>query len=138
MGKGNQRKYKLGLMKIERVKIIDTEPTSNGWVYPLPVLEKIYQKILSAQPHERFGEFGFPSGHTVDMDNVAFIYDNPQLEENELFVDINILETESGETLKELFTEVKFAPVGLGLVQDDIMGEDYEFLSICAYNPQEK
>ena len=121
-------------MKLERVKIIESDnPTPSGRIYPASVVEKMYKKIAAAGPHERFGEMGMPEAHTVDLSNVAFVYENPLLEDGILYVDINILETDKGNELKEIVDNVEFKTTGFGEVdENNIIQDNYEMISINA------
>ena len=124
-------------MKIEKVKVLDTELRENGWWYPMPVLQKILMKIEASNINERFGELGFPQKHTVDLEKVAFTYENPQLVDNELFVDIILLDTDKGEELKTIKDQVRFVVVGFGELENGVkMKETYEFVSIAAIPPK--
>lgn len=124
-------------MKLDRIKVLDTSVRSSGWSYPLSVLEKIQLKIQVSPPNERFGELGFPQRHTIELENVAFTYDNPQLEGDSLYVDITILDSPRGKELKELGNNVNFVVVGFGeLDENKQMQDTYEFVSIAAIPPQ--
>jgi hypothetical protein len=119
-------------MIIEKTPIIDTKRTKNGWRYPISIIETMKEVIDSAQPHEKFGEFGFPKAHVIDVKNVAFTYDNPIIEDDTLYVDITVLDTPKGEELKKKVKKVSFVPVGLGTLNENKDMETYEFLSIAA------
>lgn len=121
------------IMTLEKVKLIDSNPTINGRIYPQTVIEKMYRKISASQPHERFGEFGMPTGHTVDLEDVAFVYSNPALEDGVLYVDVQILETPKGKALMDVIEHVDFKPVGFGNVdENNVLQDDYELISINA------
>jgi hypothetical protein len=121
-------------MILEKIKVIESDnPTPTGRIYPSNVVEKMYKKIAAAGPHERFGEMGMPESHTVNLSNVAFTYENPFLEDGNLYVDIHILETPKGKELKEMVGDMVFTTAGIGIVdEDNIVQDDYELISINA------
>jgi len=122
-------------MKLQKIKVIDTNTTRNGWKYPLSVIKSMRKAIEATPINARFGEYNFPEKHTLDLENVAFTYENPVLENGNLYVDIQILETPKGKQLEEMIDNVSFVPVGMGVLdENNVMEDSYEFVSIAAIN----
>lgn len=121
-------------MIIAKQKIVDTQPTSSGTIYSAEVIAKIKKMIDAQQPNEKFGEYGYPQGHTVSVEAVAFTYDNPTIKDDALYVDITILDTERGMELKSSLDDVRFVPVGFGTVDNEnkLDVETYTLISIAA------
>ena len=122
-------------MKLEKVKLVEAGvPTSTNRIYLMPLIEKMYKKLASSQLHESFGGFGQPTGHTVNQEDVAFTYENPVIEDNVLYVDINILDTPKGKELMKQLDHVDFKPIGQNgpVDENNVVQDSYELLSINA------
>lgn len=151
--------------KIEKVLILNTKPNRNNRVYELHILELIKDQINSKDSGFNIGLLGIPEFfNKTDIINVdfikpthvtdiAFTYDNARIENDELYVDINICSTIDGKTLKNILDEeektktsmIVFRPNGIGnfvsstgestnnlLKTPNKISDDYELVSISA------
>lgn len=101
-------------MILEKQLLINDLPTKNGRCYSRKLLFKIKEQI--EEQKYRFGTLGQAerSDEPILSDDIAFIYSNPIVEEDEnhvtsLCIDIEIL----SEDLKMLITKTVFRPNGM-------------------------
>lgn len=91
--------------------ILNTKPNKNRRRYTIEALESIVKQILNDQA-QNLGTLGTVDTFTTPLNKVAFRYFNPRIEEESLYVDIEILDTPSGRDLKNMLDSVVFRVCG--------------------------
>ncbi len=136
-------------MKLEKVQILSTSPNLNGRMYPLHVLESIRDQINSNETHINIGTMGYPEGLDVNLTDAAFIYTNARIIDEALYVNIELLKTSMGDTLKHIIevdsqcdnTSIVFRTAGQATLDDgdevQVIGDDYQLISVAAINKDE-
>lgn len=138
-------------MILEKQLIQNTKPNLNSRVYPLETLEHIKVQIekYNAEVGLDLGTLGSTSSPVILVKDIAFRYYNPQIENEALYVDIEVLETKAGLKLKKLLEKdvVVFRPAGYIELKEDhdaldtartllnlnyIVGLDYKLTTINA------
>lgn len=138
-------------MILEKQLIQNTKPNLNSRVYPLETLEHIKLQIekYNSEVGLDLGTLGSTSSPVVLIKDIAFRYYNPQIENEALYVDIEVLETKAGLKLKKLLEKdvVVFRLAGYIEHNDDhdaldtartllnlnyIIGKDYKLITINA------
>lgn len=91
-------------MILEKQLIQNTRPNLNSRVYPLKTLEHIKSQIeeYNTKIGSDLGTLGSSESPVVLIRDIAFRYYNPQIENEALYVDIEVLETKAGIKLKKL------------------------------------
>jgi hypothetical protein len=85
-------------MKIEIIKA--DIPTKNGNIYSLNELEKAVLENTA-----NFGTLGYSDSFELELESVAFKFENLRIEENTLVADATILNTPKGNSLQALYDE---------------------------------
>jgi hypothetical protein len=138
-------------MILEKQLIQNTKPNLNSRVYPLETLEHIKLQIekYNTEVGLDLGTLGSTTSPVVLIKDIAFRYYNPQIENEALYVDIEVLETKAGIKLKKLLEKdvVVFRPAGYIELKEDhdaldtartllnlnyIVGLDYKLTTINA------
>ena len=132
--------------------ILNTKPNKNRRRYTVEALESIRSQILMSDPSRNLGTLGTIESFTIPLSKVAFAYSNPRIEEESLYVDVEILGTPQGEELKSLLDSVVFRTCGTIehpspaepwdtvrylLNVDLVVGEDYKLITLNAINKGE-
>jgi hypothetical protein len=139
--------------RLEKVLILNTKPNKNNRVYELKILELARDQINSREKCHNLGMLGIQEEAVVTMRRIAFMYENARIENEALYVDIEILSSNAGAELKQILEieeEIKkprivFRPNGFGTYinspDDNMMdmlkipkriAEDYQLISISA------
>ena len=120
------------------------KPNANRRIYPHPVLYEQVEKYIEGPIAENraLGELDHPESSIVNLKNVSHNIKKLWWEGKDLYGDIEILPTPSGNILKELFLNsvtvgissralVSVSPIGEGLVQveDDLDLICWDFVS---------
>lgn len=142
-------------MKLKRKLLLNTKINANNRKYPLVVLESIRDQINNGEEEKRnFGFVGFDSFMSGNEDlnkEIAFVYNNAVIENESLYVDINILDTPRGEELKILNEsyDIRFRPAGRAELPSSfdtnvnvigypsVVGDDYKLVTIAAITKEE-
>jgi len=83
------------------------------------------------------GILGYNDSYTVKLESVAFVYDNPHIIDDKLYVDVKVLNTPNGKIMKKLISDLarnnhrlyRFVLTGIGIYkEDDIV--DYSLISV--------
>ncbi len=138
-------------MILEKQLIQNTKPNLNSRVYPLETLEHIKSQIekYNTEVGLDLGTLGSTSSPVILVKDIAFRYYNPRIENEALYVDIEVLETKAGLKLKKLLEKdvVVFRPAGYIELKEDhdaldtartllnlnyIVGLDYKLTTINA------
>lgn len=141
------------IRRLEKVLILNTKPNKNNRVYELPILEIACKQINSRDKYENLGMLGIQESSIVNMRRIAFMYENARIEDNSLYVDIEVLSSNTGQELNQILdieeenkeSIIVFRPNGFGSYVNsaaaDMMdmlyvpkriSDDYELLSISA------
>lgn len=133
-------------MKLEKQLILNTRPTLNGRMYPLKVLEQIRDQINSNDPSINIGTLGYPEGLDISLTDAAFTYTNAVIENDCLYVDIQILSTPDGEKIKHQIevdqrvgvSSRVFRPAGQASLEGELSDshrmvcDDYKIITIAS------
>jgi hypothetical protein len=138
-------------MILEKQLIQNTKPNMNSRVYPLETLEHIKLQIekYNTEVGLDLGTLGSTNSPVVLVKDIAFRYYNPQIENEALYVDIEVLETKAGIKLKKFLEKdvVVFRLAGYVEYKDEdeaidtaaallnlnyIVGTDYKLMTINA------
>jgi hypothetical protein len=145
-------------MKLNKQPILNTNATLNNRRYTLEVLVSIKDQIIEMSSKESaFGTLGYDSEAlekaTVNLSKVAFGFSNPLIENETLYVDIEVLETPEGEVLRSLLEskmDLRFRTSGMASLVGEMPQEvhnlldvpkhvspDYKLIGLAAINPEE-
>jgi hypothetical protein len=137
-------------MKLYKQLLLNTEVTLNNRRYPLEVIESIRDQINSRDEDRNLGTVGYEENLEIDLSKVAFKYSNAVIENNALYVDIEMLDTPLGKSLNEVLGDMRFRPAGTGTFDGGMPVETmnllkvpsrvsmgYKILSVAAINPSE-
>jgi len=140
-------------MILKKQEIINTEVTKNNRRYPREVLMSIRDQINNRDKSRNVGQIGYPEGMETNLRRVAFTYSNAVVEDDVLYADIEILETEMGDEIKRLLElevltksrSIRFRPAGSATIKGgmpvetlnllgipNVVSEDYKLLGIHA------
>lgn len=99
------------------------------------LLEEIKNQINSKiEKGSNLGSLGESKSHIMDLHRVAFKYTNPQIINNQLYVDVEPINTPLGILLKAYIKDIaengldyvmKGKTVGVGILKDDKSIKDY-------------
>jgi hypothetical protein len=141
------------IRKLERVLILNTKPNKNNRVYNLPILELACQQINSRDKYENLGMLGICEDVVITLGRVAFFYENARVEDECLYVDIEIFSSNTGQELNQILdieeeiqeSRIVFRPNGFGsyvngsaeqmmdmLNVPKTIADDYQIISISA------
>lgn len=108
-------------MKLEKQLLLNTKETSNGRRYTIEALQSIADQINAIGVGRSLGRNGYPDkgevalgldhGTTLLLSKVSFILSNPVIEDNSLYVNIEVISSPCGEVLKTMIDEVVFRPM---------------------------
>ena len=145
-------------MKLYKKPILNTNPSLNNRRYPLEVLVSIKDQIIEMSSNETaFGTIGYDyeslENGGINLSRTAFKYSNPLIEDEILYVDIEVLETREGEILRSLLEskmDLRFRPAGTASLVGEMPQEthnllgvpkhvatDYKLISLAAVNSEE-
>ena len=145
-------------MKLYKQPILKTNPTLNNRRYPLEVLVSIKDQIIEmSNKQSAFGTVGYDSESlekaTLSVFKIAFRFSNPLIEDETLYVDIEVLETPEGGILRSLLEskmDLRFRPSGMASLVGEMPQEvhnlldvpkhvssDYKLIGLAAINPEE-
>ena len=101
----------------------------NNRVYTVSIIEKLLEIFNNKIEHtgQLFGCIGYPSEdnfNIVDLEYVSHSTSKIFLEDNILFAEISILDTNSGRKLKNIIDDVVFRPRMVGIVNETFIIED--------------
>ncbi len=124
--------------RIEKYPLLDTSVNKNNRVYSIDVLDSICEQINQKRSDINLGTLGIPEGLEIKLRQVAFTYSNARVENDKLYVDIEILETNSGAELKQILeigeeenkTLIAFRPFGAGTFEGEVPYETRNLLNI--------
>ena len=91
-------------MILEKQLIQNTKPNMNLRVYPIETLKHIKAQIekYNTEVGRDLGTLGSSASPVVLVKDLAFKFYNPQIENEALYVDIEVIETKAGIKLKKL------------------------------------
>lgn len=145
-------------MKLYKQPILNTNATLNNRRYPLEVLVSIKDQIIEmSSKGASFGTVGYDiealEKATFNHSKVAFIFYNPLIENEILYVDIEILETQGGQLIRYMLEsqmELRFRPSGMATLVGEMPQEvhnlldvpkhvssDYKLISLAVITPSE-
>lgn len=145
-------------MNLYKQPILNTNASLNNRRYPLEVLVSIKDQIIEMSSKETaFGTIGYDYESLekggINLSKIAFKYSNPLIEDEILYVDIEILETPEGGILRSLLEakmDLRFRPSGMASLVGEMPQEvhnlldvpkhvssDYKLVGLAAINPGE-
>ena len=145
-------------MKLYKQPILNTNASLNNRRYPLEVLISIKDQIIEMSSKGMgLGTLGYDTEGLekcgVNMSKIAFKYSNPLIENETLYVDIEVLGTREGNLLKSLLeaqVDLRFRPAGTASLVGEMPQEthnllgvpkhvatDYKLISLAAIGPEE-
>ena len=132
---------------IAKILILD-KPTINGHIYPHAIFEaaiKDYWKLIEKE--RAFGELSPYPGMaiprtTIDLSNVSHQITNLEIQGDEVFAEIFVLNTPRGKLLQGMIAsdsplKISFRNRGTGKMSADHTIHDYKLLAIDAIMPPE-
>ena len=145
-------------MKLYKQPILNTNATLNNRRYPLEVLVAIKDQIIEMSGKETaFGTIGYDYESlekcVINPSKIAFRFSNPLIENEILYVDVEILETPEGKLLRSILEsqmDLRFRPSGMASLVGEMPQEvhnllevpkhvspDYKLIGLAAINPEE-
>lgn len=145
-------------MMLNKQPVLNTNPSLNNRRYPLEVLVSIKDQIIEMSSKETaFGTLGYDIESlekcVTNLSRIAFKYSNPLIEDEILYVDIEVLETPEGGILRSLLEakmDLRFRPSGMASLVGEMPQEvhnllgvpkhvspDYKLVGLAAINPEE-
>jgi hypothetical protein len=115
--------------EIMKVCIADEQSVPYNATNSTEVIESIKEQILEkVSTGCNFGVLGSSDG-IIQLDKVAFTYNNPQIIDSKLYVDFKILDTPQGKVMKDLI-DYRGTPSGYGISKKDNSIEDYTLAAV--------
>jgi hypothetical protein len=142
-------------MNLYKQPILNTNASLNNRRYTLEVLVSIKDQIIEMTSKETaFGTLGYDTESLVtNPSRIAFKYSNPLIEDEILYVDIEVLETPEGGVLRSLLEseiDLRFRTNGMASLVGEMPQEvhnlldvpkhvssDYKLIGLAAINPGE-
>lgn len=110
-------------MILKRILLLNTNQTNNNRCYTIESLQSIADQINESPTHKKFGRNKYESA-ILTLSEASFTVSNAVIENNSLYIDIEVLSTPAGEELKNMINEVAFRP--MTMIPSD---EDYKIIS---------
>jgi hypothetical protein len=114
--------------EIKRVCITDEQSVPYNATNSTEVIESMKEQILEkVEKSYNYGIWGHPDIN-CPLGELAFTYDNPQIIDGKLYVDLKILDTTKGKAMKDLI-DYRGTTSGYGRKKDKSI-EDYTLASV--------
>ena len=122
-------------MKLENQLLLNTTPNLNNRQYPIETLHSIADQINEMPAAKRIGILP-DDNYDVDLNpkNMAFTFENARVVDDTLIIDIEILDTPSGQMIKAVNTvetwNYVFRPAGQATLPSDSEGQMMNLMKV--------
>ena len=111
-----------------KILTCDTPTSRTGRTYPKEIMEAAVEEYRDKIDNNiAFGQVGDTATPEINIAEVSHRVTDMRFDGDDLYADIEILDTPAGEMLKDMISVMRLSPVGTGLVDDDLVIEGYEF-----------
>lgn len=112
-------------MKHEIMRV--DEVNRNGRLYPKAVVEKV---IKNWPKNGMPGKVGMSYDIEIKITDIAFLAHNPEMVDNKLMVEIQLLETPTGRIAQVLNDNFVYVTSGVGTLKKGVAQPDYKINSV--------
>ena len=110
----------------------------NGRIYTTESVNKAIQEANDkSEKGQLLGELGYGNVVDIDLKNVSHKISELKIEDNSVVGEIEILDTPSGNKLKDILDQVVFRPRGTGNINDKGEVENFKIISFDAISKHE-